>query len=115
MVFHQSIVRLRAGSKTDRGGNTIPDWSEGAVSSLTVRQVSVQPTTQTEQADESRTAVVTGWQVISAPGVDADIRFDDRIQWDGKTLEIVGEVARFQDFMDGSTHHIEFAMRRATG
>lgn len=115
MVFHQSIVRLRAGSKTDRGGNTIPDWSQAEVSRLTVGQVSVQPTSQAEESDASRTAVVTGWQVISAPGVDADIRYDDRIEWAGMTLEIVGEVARFLGFLDGSTHHIQFVMRRATG
>ncbi|MFE3657276.1 hypothetical protein [Streptomyces sp. NPDC059165] len=115
MVFHQSIVRLRAGVKQDRGGNTIPDWSEGAVSSLTVSSVSVQPSSQEETPDETRTAVTTGWRVISAPGVDADIRANDRILWDGKALEIVGEVARHQQFLDGSTHHIEFFVRRATG
>lgn len=115
MVFHQSVVRLRAGSKTDRGGNTVPDWSEAAVSRLTVGQLSVQPTSQTEEADASRTAVVTGWQVISAPGVDADIRHDDRIEWAEMTLEIVGEVARYSGFLDSATHHIEFVMRRATG
>ncbi|MFE0039438.1 hypothetical protein [Streptomyces sp. NPDC059015] len=115
MVFHQSIVRLRAGVKQDRGGNPVPDWSEGAVSSLTVSGVSVQPSSQEEKPDETRTSVTTGWQVIGAPGVDADIQSDDRILWDGKTLEIIGEVARYQQFLDGSTHHIEFFMRRTTG
>jgi hypothetical protein len=115
VVFHQSFVRVRAGTKTDRGGNTVPDWSPAATDRITVHQVSVQPTTQTEEASASRTAVVTGWQVISAPGVDVDVRSDDRIEWDGKLLEIVGEVARYLDFVHGSTHHVEFAMRRATG
>lgn len=114
-MFHQTIVRVRAGEKTDRGGNTVPDWSPDAVTRLPVSQVSVQPATQTEENDATRSQVITGWRVISAPGVDADVRADDRIEWGGMTLEVVGEVGRYLDFGDGSTHHIEFVMRRATG
>lgn len=114
-MFHQTIVRVRAGTKPDRGGNEVPDWSPGAVSRLPISRMSVQPTTQAEENDASRTAVVTGWQVISAPGVDADILAGDRIEWGGMTLEVIGEVGRYQEFLDGATHHIEFAMRRATG
>lgn len=114
-MFHQTIVRVRAGAKSDRGGNTVPDWSPGAVARLSVSQVSVQPATQTEENDATRSQVITGWQVISAPGVDADIQAKDRIEWAGMTLEVVGEVGRYLDFGDGSTHHIEFVMRRATG
>ncbi|MDX3839556.1 hypothetical protein [Streptomyces europaeiscabiei] len=115
MVFHQTIVRVRAGTRTDRGGNTVPDWAAYKVSRLPVSQVSVQPATQAEDNDATRSQVVTGWQVISAPGVDADIQAKDRIEWDGMTLEVIGEVGRYLDFGDGSTHHIEFVMRRATG
>lgn len=77
--------------------------------------VRVQPATQTEQNDATRAAVVTGWQVISAPGVDADIQAKDRIEWGGMTLDVIGEVGRYLDFGNGSTHHIEFVMRRSTG
>jgi hypothetical protein len=114
-VFYQTIVRLRAGTRTDRGGNTVPDWAENRVSRLSVSQVSVQPTTQAEANDVTRSRAVTGWQVISAPGVDADIQARDRIEWGGMTLEVIGEVGRYADFGDGSTHHIEFVMQRATG
>ncbi|WP_050515045.1 hypothetical protein [Streptomyces rimosus] len=114
-MFHQTIVRLRAGQRTDRGGNTVPDWSPDKVSRLPVASVSVQPTTQTEQADPTRTAVVTGWQVITAPGVDADIEARDRIEWNGMVLEVAGEVGRYSDFLSNATHHLEFVMRRATG
>lgn len=115
MVFHQTIVRVRAGERTDRGGNTVPDWAADKVSRLPVGQVSVQPATQAEDNDAARTQAVTGWQVISAPGVDADIQAKDRIEWGGMTLEVIGEVGRYLDFGDGATHHIEFVMRRATG
>ena len=114
-MFHQTIVRVRAGTRTDRGGNTVPDWSPAKVSRLPVPSVSVQPATQTEASDAIRSQVVTGWQVISAPGVDADIQADDRIEWGGMTLEVVGQVGRYLDFTDSSTHHIEFVMRRSTG
>lgn len=115
MVFHQTLTRVRAGTRLDRGGNTVADWSPEKVTRLVVGRVSVQPTSQTETTAPERTAAVSGWQVISEPGTDADIRFDDRIEWDGMTLEIVGEVARYLDFLHASTHHIEFVMRRKTG
>lgn len=114
-MFHQTIVRVRAGTRTDRGGNTLLDWSADRVSRLPVSQVSVQPVTQAEDNDATRSQVVTGWQVISAPGVDADIQAKDRIEWGGMTLEVIGEVGRYAEFGDGSTHHIEFVMRRTTG
>ena len=117
MIFLQSLVRVRAGHKSSRGNpdDTVPDWSPGAVSRLTVTDLSVQPNTQNETTDETRTAVVTGWRVLSAPGTDADIRAEDRIEWDGLTFEVEGEIARWPDPFDGTTHHIEFVMRRATG
>ncbi|MFE2497087.1 hypothetical protein [Streptomyces scopuliridis] len=115
MIFHQSLVRVRAGERADRGGNTVKDWSPGAVSRLAVEHLSVQPNTQNEATDPTRTAVVTGWRVLSEPGTDADIRSDDRIEWDSKTLEVEGEVARWPDPLDGGVHHIEFTMIRATG
>ncbi|MEU9470423.1 hypothetical protein AB0D78_28165 [Streptomyces avermitilis] len=114
-MFHQTIVRVRAGIRTDRGGNKVTDWSPDKVSRLPVSSVSVQPATQTEANDATRSQVVTGWQVISAPGADADIQANDRIEWGGMTLEVVGEVGRFLDFSDSSTHHLEFVMRRSTG
>ncbi|MEW2578346.1 hypothetical protein [Streptomyces syringium] len=113
MVFHQSLVRVRAGTKTDRGGNTVPDWSE--TDRVTISRVSVQPNLQTEATDPTRTVAVTGWRVLSEPGTDADIRAEDRIEWNGMTLEVQGEVARWAEFQHGGTHHIEFVMTRVTG
>ncbi|MEV5770085.1 hypothetical protein AB0L49_02275 [Streptomyces antimycoticus] len=115
MFFFDSVVRVRAGTKTDRGGNTSPDWSPGAVDRLTVSELNIQPASQTESTDPTRTAVVTGWRVQSAPGTAPDIRAVDRIEWRGMTLEPDGEVAEWSDPLDGSTHHIEFVMKRATG
>jgi hypothetical protein len=114
-MFNQMAVRVRAGSKPDRGGNVVPDWSPGAVSRLTVTGLNIQPASQTESADEQRTAVVTGYKVQSAPGTAPDIRAADRIEWAGLLYEVQGEVGRWPQLFSDATHHIEFVMARATG
>jgi hypothetical protein len=115
MIFHQSVVRVRAGTRTDRGGNTVPDWSPGAVDRLTIDRLSVQPSAQTELATADRTSVITGWRVLSEPGSDADVRSTDRIEYDGLLCEVKGEVGRWRDPLTGAVHHVEWQMRRSTG
>lgn len=115
MFFDQQIVRVRAGTRQDRSGNTVPDWSESAVDRLQIDDVSVQPQTQTETTDPTRTAVVTGWHAQSQPGTDPDITAADRIEWNGRVLEVQGEIARWSDPLDGTPHHAEWDMTRATG
>ncbi|MFJ5089972.1 hypothetical protein [Streptomyces sp. NPDC088674] len=114
-MFWQSGVRIRAGQKTDRGGNTVPDWSPGAVDELVVERLSIQPQTQMETTSESRpSAVITGWRVLSEPGTAPDIVATDRFRFDGTTCEVDGDIARWPD-SDGGIHHVEFAMKRSTG
>lgn len=113
MFFFDSVVRVRAGTKVDRGGNTVTDWA--SATRATIDQLNIQPASQTESTDPTRTAVVTGWRLQSAPGTAPDIRAVDRIEWRGMTLEVDGEVAEWPDPLDGSTHHVEFLMKRATG
>ena len=115
MMFNQSLVRVRAGERTDRGGNTVKDWSPQAVSRLAVDQVNIQPSVQTEIVDADRNAAVTGWHVQSDEGTAPDIRSDDRIEWDGMTLEVEGEVARWPELFADAVHHVEFEMKRVTG
>jgi hypothetical protein len=116
-MFNQTAVRLRAGTKIDRGNNTIPDWSNPT--RLTVTGLNIQPNapanTASEIADEQRDAVITGYRVQSAEGTAPDIKATDRIQWRGQTFEVEGEVATWPDLFTDTVHHIEFAMRRATG
>lgn len=115
VIFHQSATRVRPGTRTDRGGNQVPDWSPGAVSRLVLDRLSVQPSVQTEQVGDMRTEVVTGWHVLTEPGTDADVLSGDRIEYGGITCEVRGEVARWPDPLDGSVHHVEWQMTRATG
>jgi hypothetical protein len=114
-MFNQSAVRVRAGEKTDRGGNKVPDWSPGAVNRLTVTGLNIQPNSQSEDADEQRDAVITGYRVQSAEGTSPDIKATDRIEWRGHLYEVDGEVAVWPELFTDGVHHIEFVMVRATG
>jgi hypothetical protein len=114
-MFWQTGVRVRAGVKSDRAGNRVPDWSPGAVDELVVDRLSIQPRSQTEEPTTARPAlVVTGWRVISEPGTAPDVLPADRFRFDGITCEVDGEVARWPD-SDGGVHHLEFALKRVTG
>jgi hypothetical protein len=117
MMFNQSAVRVRAGRKSDRGnpGNSLPDWSPSAVNRITVGQLNIQPSIQQESVDERRDAVVTGWHIQSEEGTNPDITAVDRIEWDGMTLEVDGEVARWPELFADEVHHIEFEVKRVTG
>lgn len=114
-MFWQSGVRIRAGARTDRAGNSVPDWSPGAVDELVVDRLSIQPRSQTEEPTAGRPAlVVTGWLVISEPGTAPDVQPQDRVRFDGITCEVDGEIARWPD-SNGGVHHVEFALKRVTG
>lgn len=115
MFFFDSLVRVRAGTREDRGGNTVPDWSQGAVHRLPVDQLNIQPASQAEGVDDTRTTATTGWRVQSEEGTRPDITAADRIEWRGLTYEVDGEVAEWPDPLNGAVHHIEFTMVRATG
>lgn len=114
-MFNQTAVRVRAGTTTDRGGNTVPNWSPGAVDRLDVAGLNIQPNRQAEDVDEQRDAVVTGYRVQSAEGTAPDITAADRIEWRGQLYEVDGEVAAWPELFTDTTHHIEFVMVRATG
>lgn len=114
-MFNQTATRVRAGTTIDRGGNTVPSWSPGAVDRLDVTGLNIQPNRQSEDADEQRDAVVTGYRVQSAEGTAPDITAVDRIEWRGQLYEVDGEVAAWPALFTDTTHHIEFVMVRATG
>lgn len=113
MIWTQSVVRVRAGTRTDRAGNTVKDWT--TATRTTIGQLSVQPNQQSERAEPDRVSVVTGWRVLSAPGTNPDVRSDDRVEYDGLLCEVQGEVGRWPDPFTGAVHHVEWQMRRSTG
>jgi len=107
-----SVVRVRAPYKVDKYGNpsTVRDWALAA--RTVVYGVSVQPDGSTE-ATGDRTAVITGWRLISERGRDVDLLRTDRIEFDGMTLEVDGKVGRLR--MRGRVHHIEARLQEVTG
>jgi hypothetical protein len=113
-MFDQSVTRVRAGTRTDRAGNTIPDWD--LAERTVIAHLSVQPTVQDETGSTGRPSlVITGWHVLSEPGTAPDVLASDRVEFAGLTCEVVGEVAAWPDPVDGGTHHVEWTMRRYTG
>lgn len=113
-MFDQSVTRVRPGTRTDRAGNIILDWT--MAERTTIGGLSVQPTVQNETGTADRPAMVfTGWHVLSEPGTAPDVTAADRIEFGALTCEVVGEVAAWPDPVDGGTHHVEWTMQRVTG
>ncbi|TDC02602.1 hypothetical protein E1091_00385 [Micromonospora fluostatini] len=115
-MFRQTLIVVRPGTRTDRSGSTVDDWSPQAVTRIPVTRVSVQPNQQAEQVGATRTVVTTGLRVLSAPGTTPDVRAADRVEYAGLTYQVVGEVARWPDPTNSTrVHHVEFTMTRVTG
>ncbi|QOC89877.1 hypothetical protein [Micromonospora craniellae] len=117
-MFRQQLTVVRPGTRTDRSGSTVDDWSPAAVTRIPVTRVHVQPNQQTETVGDTRTVVTTGLRVLSAPGTNPDVRAGDRIEFGPSNLlyQVQGEVARWPDPTNSSrVHHVEFTMTRVTG
>ncbi|MGA6171511.1 hypothetical protein ACPEIF_14820 [Streptomyces sp. NPDC012600] len=110
--YTQSVVVLRAPHVTDRYGNetTVRDWTRAT--RTTVRRVSVQPDTSTEDTGD-RTAVVTGWRLITRRGTDVDLDPGDRVIALGRLLDVDGEPARY--VVGGRHHHTEARLKEVAG
>ncbi|MBO7529863.1 MAG: hypothetical protein J6T37_08320 [Bacteroidales bacterium] len=105
-----TVTRIRPGTKTLRG-STVPDWSAGNVNTKTISGCSMQPAS-TSLSEDGRVLGISDLYTLFAPP-DADIRAGDRIEYDGKTYEIDGDV-RIQpaaQFLE----HIEITLRRYSG
>lgn len=112
-IFGQSLVRVRAGERTDRGGNKVADWADDAVSRVLIDRVSVQPSSQTERVDEVSNVRTSRLRVLSEPGTTPDITGLDRIEYRGDTWAVTGDVAYWPD--PGGMDHIEFVMTLVRG
>lgn len=113
-MFGDSVVVVRAPVVRDRWDNDVADWT--TATRTTVTRVVVIPTSQVEDAAGNRVAISSGWRLHSAPGVDIDLRATDRVEWQGMSLEVVGEVARYpHPIRPGHVHHVEAQLQRMTG
>jgi hypothetical protein len=112
LAYRDMVVRLRAPLKVDKYGNatTVRDWS--LAERMPVTGVEVQPDGSSE-TNGDRELVITGWKIYTPRGRDLDLIKTDRVEYDGMTLEVDGEIGRHK--LRGRVHHVEVRVRRVTG
>lgn len=81
------VTRIRPSTKTSRG-STIFDWS--TVSTLTIEGCSMQPASTT-LSEDGRVLGISDLYTLFAPP-DSDIEAGDRIEFNGKTYTVEGDV-----------------------
>lgn len=114
MMFSDVVVVVRAVTVRDRWDNDVLDWDNA--NRRVVTDVVVLPTMQIEDAAGVRVALSSGWRLYSRPGIDVDLLATDRVEWDGMSLEVIGDVARWpHPIRRGHIHHIEAELRKVTG
>lgn len=99
-----SVVVRRATNAQDTYGNDTPDWS--SATSTTVGGCSVQPQIGSE-VTVGRETVVSRWLLYAPDGT--DLLATDRVEWDGGTYEVDGEVQRW----DFALSYITALLRRS--
>lgn len=106
MILRDSVTRLRAPLTSGGYGNQKRDW---AAATSTSYPAAVQPVSSAEEVvDQVRTA--TRWRLFLPRS--ADLLASDRIEWDGGTYEVEGDVERWKRF--GRLHHLEAVLFRVT-
>lgn len=104
-----SVVRIRPGTKLERG-STIYDWT--SATQETINDCSVQPANTTLSQD-GRVGGISDGMTLYAPFT-ADIQAGDRIQYNGNTYTINGDVRRWES-PTGALKHIQADLVRYEG
>lgn len=107
-LLTDSVTRRRAPLTSSGYGNETRDWSN-ATSRIYAARVSVVSSTE-DVVEQPRT--ITRWKCTV--GAEADLAATDRIEWDGQTYEIDGDVERHKG-LRGVHHQTVILMRVATG
>lgn len=105
--LHDTVTILRAEEVSGPYNSTVWDWENATP---TEEPASVQQIGSTEDVVlQQRTETL--WRVFLRPT--ADLKATDRIQWDGKDLEVVGEPDRPRQ--RARVHHVEAVVRAVSG
>lgn len=113
-MFGDTITLVRPQVTQDRYGSDVLDYAAGTRTVVT--GVSVQPRTSTEANSDARDMVTTGWRIYTPAGMDLDVTPTDRIEWAGRALEVIGEVARWpHPIRPGAVHHCEIDVQKVSG
>jgi hypothetical protein len=107
-LLTDSVTRRRAPLTSAGYGNQARDWTTATSQAYPAR---VSPVSSTEQVVE-QPRTLTRWKCTVGPT--ADLASTDRIEWDGATYEIDGDVERHKS-PRGLHHQTVILMRVATG
>ena len=107
-MWHQSIVRIRPGTKTERGSD-VPDWENSSYK--TIEHCLFSPGT-TMLSQDGRVLGIQDGATVCAP-VDADIRADDRIQYEDEVYIIDGNPLIWKNV--GKLEHMKLNLQRWSG
>lgn len=104
MRYHDEVTRARAALVPGPYNSQVPDWPGAGRDRF---PASVQPLSSSEDVvQQQRTE--TRWRVFTVPG--AQFRATDRVEWDGGTYEVDGDVEVHK--RAGITHHLELVISR---
>jgi len=106
--WHQTIVRVRPGTKTERG-SVIPDWSNP--DRLTIDGCLFNPNA-TMLDQDGRVLGIRSGASVAAP-CDSDIKAGDRIEFGGVTYTIDGEPMVWNNV--GQLNHMTVNLQRWQG
>lgn len=116
--YHDRVLVLRPGTKTNRAQETILDYEGLELAAGYPRdKVQVRPVSQAERPDVDRNAATEEWDLATEPGSgDWDVRETDWLRMpDGRIASVVGPPARPSDPITGGLHHVEVRARRVAG
>jgi hypothetical protein len=102
-----TVTILRAGTTTDRYGNTEPDW-DAATSETAKAWLSQQ--SRTEDVD-GRDALIQVWVAFLPP--DVSVSGHDRLVWSGITFDVDGPL--LPAWTPRGLHHYEATLRVVEG
>ena len=101
------------GSKTDRYGNTVVDWSTSTHAEVAAW---LQQNTGAEDTDQ-RSAQIGEWLMLCNPvdssGSPLTVRGSARVHWDGLTFEVIGPPG--PAYTPTEFHHYEIRLKSVEG
>lgn len=112
LLYADAVTLVRAPLKVDKYGNTTSERDWAAATRTPYTGLSVQPDASSEAVGD-RPSVITGWLLKTRKGNDFPALPTDRVEYDGLTLAIDGEMGRFK--LSGRIHHAEARLKRVSG
>ena len=106
---NDTVVRKRPGT-IDRRGSTEPDWSK--TTDLTINGCSMQPASTSLSQDGRVLGIADMYTCYFPPGT--DVAAGDKITFDGKDYQIIGEVRVWQS-PTGRVSSIQAQLERWSG